>query len=127
MKIILKTLSIAIIIILCLSFISCNFDESQNHLSGGELLDDERISEMKNEVLGGENLTEKESIETVTEAFAESDTDDTGAIVYWTESGSVWHKSASCSHIKNSTNLLAGTVTQAKTAGKSSPCSRCFD
>ena len=127
MKIALKALTLAAILALCLSFISCDFDESKNHLSGGELLDDERLSEIKNEVFSGEESTEKESAETVTSTTSEPDTDDTGIIVYWTESGSVWHKSASCSHIKNSTNLLAGTVTQAKNAGKSNPCSRCFD
>ena len=37
------------LIILVASLASCDFDESKHHLSGGELLDDERISEIKNE------------------------------------------------------------------------------
>ena len=122
MKNFINTLSLALLVILSVSFCSCGFDESRNNLSGGVLLDDDKISEIKNEILSGK--AEVESIEETT-VSDESETD-TGEIVYWTESGSVWHKSGSCNHIKSNPNLFAGTVTEAKKAGKSHACSQCY-
>ena len=108
---------------------ACDFDESKHHLSGGELLDDEKISEIINEVFSG--ATGKESEEKDTEIVAsvetEGETYEQTDIVYWTDSGSVWHKSTDCTHIKNSTNLYAGTVAAAQSAGKSKACSRCYE
>ena len=108
---------------------SCDFDESRNHLSGGELLDDEKISEIINEIFSGatEHENEETKTETATSTRVEDDTSEQVDVVYWTESGSVWHKSTSCSHIKNSAKIFAGTVTEAQSAGKSKMCSRCFD
>ncbi len=122
MKNFIKTISFALLVILATSVCSCGFDESRHNLSGGILLDDEKISEIKNEVLSGE--TEADETEEAT-ALDGSETD-TGEIVYWTESGSVWHKSGSCNHIKSNPNLFAGTVTEAKKAGKSHACSQCY-
>jgi len=127
MKIIFKTLFLALIFAVCLFTVSCDFDESKNHLSGGELLDDERISEIKEEVFSGDKSADAQNDETVTGTTYETDSLDSGEIVYWTESGSVWHKSPTCTHIKNSANVLAGTVTQAKSEGKVNGCSRCCD
>ena len=133
MKIIVKTLSVIFAAMLALMLCACDFDESKHHLSGGELLDDEKMSVIKSEILSEEaekssdkeTSTKKDIEETDNLSFeAESDT---GDIVYWTESGAVWHRSASCSHIKSISNLFAGTVTDAKNAGKSNACSRCFD
>ena len=128
MKKIIRILCVALIAILTLTIFSCDFDESKNHLSGGALLDDEMISEIKNEVLSGKD--EEDSTESATDVDSSQEGEeesDSGDIVYWTESGSVWHSSASCSHIKNSTKLFAGTVSEAKNAGKSKACSRCCE
>ena len=48
-----------------------------------------------------------------------------GVTVYYTESGSVWHKSADCSALKKSQNVLTGTQTQAEEAGKERACKKC--
>lgn len=48
-----------------------------------------------------------------------------GATVYWTNSGSVWHVSRGCSALKNSTDIISGTQSDAVAAGKSRVCKKC--
>ena len=132
MKILRKTLSVIILIFLTCSFFACDFDESKNNLLGGELLNDEKMSLIQQEILEGEE-TETGAEDKSAENSSSSDESDTSfesdsdlnTIVYWTVTGSVWHKSPSCSHIKNNPNILAGTVRQAMEAEKTKACSRC--
>ena len=49
--------TIAMILFLTVSLASCAFDESENNYRGGELIDDEKMSEIKNELLGAGNDT----------------------------------------------------------------------
>ena len=115
------------LIILVASLASCDFDESKHHLSGGELLDDERISEIKNEIIGNETVTETDS-SSVSEFESDLETEEgESRMVYWTGSGKVWHESPACSHLKNATDIYAGTISQAKQNGKTDACSRCCD
>lgn len=123
-----KIISILLLVLISLAMFACDFDESQNHLSGGVLLDDERISEIKNEILSG--ATEEETEEKTTEEntnSANENNEEKDGVVYWTESGSVWHESATCSHLKNSSKIVSGSVADAQKAGKSKACSRCSD
>ena len=46
-------------------------------------------------------------------------------IVYYTESGSVWHTSPDCSSLSRSTNVMSGTVEQATADGMDRACKRC--
>lgn len=68
---------------------------------------------------------------TETQSNASTDTDSTGFDenvgdeVYWTESGGVWHLYRDCGHLKNSQNVLSGTVADAEEAGKDHVCSSC--
>ena len=45
--------------------------------------------------------------------------------VYWTPSGSKYHKDPACSYLSNSKQILSGTLAQAANHGADSPCSRC--
>ena len=49
------------------------------------------------------------------------------ALVYWTKSGSVWHKSLSCPSLANTSkdNLLCGTENDAISSGKERACKKC--
>lgn len=129
MKILIKTSSVIILILLTLSLFACDFDESKNNLSGGMLLNDEKMSQIKQEILSGEE-TESES-ENIVSSTESEDTSDSGnasnKIVYWSITGSVWHESISCSHINNNPDIMAGTVNQAIEAKKTKPCSRCCE
>lgn len=50
---------------------------------------------------------------------------DTKGTVYWTPSGTKYHKNPNCSYLKNAKELLSGTPLQAANHGADSPCSRC--
>lgn len=45
--------------------------------------------------------------------------------VYWTQSGTKYHRDPACSYIKNAKELHFGTVAEAANHGASNPCSRC--
>ncbi len=126
------------IVFLIVSFSSCKMDESRYHLFGGELLDEERMSEIKNELLGG---AESDTVSaTVTEEFpnaeserentdsnseAEEKTEDLTQTVYWAKSGEVWHRSNECGYLKKSSEISSGTVEEAIEAGKERLCLIC--
>ena len=46
-------------------------------------------------------------------------------IVYWTESGSVYHIDSQCGSLKNSTKLIQGTVEEALLSKKERACKTC--
>ena len=45
--------------------------------------------------------------------------------VYWTESGSVYHKYRDCRHLKDAESIKSGAVLTAQMAGKERVCSEC--
>lgn len=151
-RFLLITVSVALIFLQSLVLMSCDFDESKNNYRGGEILDDEKMSEIKNEILGTQPETEKENKnEDSSSSLTDSDTpsgensegtqgdtegternetesadfeSDTAIIVYWTEGGSVWHVSRDCYHIKNK-EVSSGTVTEAEMSGHDKGCKTC--
>ena len=128
MKITNKIISIVLLVFLVATMFACGFDESKHNLSGGELVDDERISAIQNEILSEDtNIDDAEDTDKEIDSSILEEYPDSGKIVYWTESGDVWHKSTSCTHIKDNSELLAGTVTEAVETGKTRPCARCFE
>lgn len=46
-------------------------------------------------------------------------------VYYWTESGTKYHKWSDCGHLKNSANIISGTLDEAHEAGKEDLCSSC--
>ena len=46
-------------------------------------------------------------------------------IVYWTESGTVYHTTDQCGTLKNSTAIMHGSVEEAMLAKKERPCKTC--
>lgn len=142
-----------IIVAVCVltSFFGCSFDESKNHLSGGQLLDDEKMSEIKNEILSdlsseiettgtGDTNADDTSVEegsaSVDGETSNADNsngssndngnkDESSNTVYWTKSGSVWHTTSECRYLSKSTNILSGSIEEAKEAGKAKACSGC--
>ena len=60
-----------------------------------------------------------------TEMTEESKQNWDGVTVYYTESGTVWHKSADCSALKKSKNVIVGTQDEANAAGKERACKKC--
>ena len=48
-------------------------------------------------------------------------------VFYWTENGSVFHGTAECSSLSNSSVVICGNLTHALEYGVVRSCSRCFD
>ena len=79
------------------------------------------------EVVSGEllSLEEQQSLyEQRFEQVSEPDLDST-AKVYWSSTGSKYHKNPKCSYLKNAKDVQSGTLAQAANHGAGSPCTRC--
>ena len=136
--------TVVLILTQMIALTSCNFDESKNNYRGGEILDEEKISEIKNELRGTEhetpngNLTDSEfgsgenpeGTQRDTEGTERNETEstdfesDTAIIVYWTDGGSSWHISRDCYHIKNK-DVRSGTIAEAEMSGHDKACKTC--
>ena len=94
---------------------------------GGEILNDAKMSEIKAEILKGEDDKSNTS-QVVDESDASNgsgpDSEET-SIVFWTSGGSVWHLFEDCGHLKRGKEILSGTVQDAMDAGKEKVCSTC--
>lgn len=55
------------------------------------------------------------------EAVTESDK----SLVYWAESGEVWHKKSDCSSLSRTKNIISGTPKEAIDNGMVRACQRC--
>lgn len=110
---------------------------------GGEILDDEKLSEIRSKVYGSDateteettdiiaqdskpiqNETDINSYQSSSFETESSDSSDEQNIVYWTESGEVWHLKNDCRYLKNK-KIMSGTLDDAKEAGKDRLCSAC--
>lgn len=144
-----KTLLMTCLVAICFLQCSCSlFLYDNTRFSGGEILNDNLIDEIKSELFASDTKSEQQSVEDSSdlkkedktentegvfiESDASSDNDQTsetestnGEVVYWTKSGSVWHSYSDCGHIKNSNNVISGTVEEARSAGKSNLCKSC--
>ena len=67
--------------------------------------------------------------ESVTEKYQKEYTDDGELIVFWLESGKVWHESRSCSSLSRSNpdKLIQGSAAEAVAAGKERVCKNCSE
>ena len=73
-------------------------------------------------------LTESSTMASVSTQTAQSAPESEAAVpdvVYWTESGTVYHITDQCGTLKNSTSILHGSVEEAMLAKKERPCKSC--
>ncbi len=112
-------------LILLLLLCGCsNLSPADNTVHGGELLDSEKMSEIRSSVFGSD-VTEQGTEEESSETGTKKDPQDNTSTAYWSESGSVWHLKKDCRYLKNAKEILTGTVTEAKESGKTKACSSC--
>ena len=104
---------IPVLILLLLLLPSCT--PSDGFTAGRPLTKDELAS------LSAELFTQGDEPKETAPAY----TDREPNTVYWTESGSVYHKYRDCYHLKDSGSIKSGTVLTARVAGKERVCAEC--
>ena len=110
-----RKLSILLLLVVVLS--SCSNGEPCVKYDG-KMLSAEDIA-----ALGDLFATETEA-ETETETETEEPAD---GIVYWTDSGVVWHERLSCRHLSDKNPIRTGSIDEALAAKKERGCSFCCD
>ena len=154
MKNAIKCFLCAVLALVLATMTACSLFWSSNPTySGGQMLDDELMSQMKSDVLGEKtetsNLIQNEETSagetelgspdteessscisgeldsTATETDGTTQREEQNALVYWTKGGGVYHIYRDCGYLKSSSEILSGTVEEALGAGKSGVCSRC--
>lgn len=140
MRNLIKTFSLILTIVFLITLCSCSiFMYDNSRFEGGETLDNELLSKIENDVHNESQSSESQEGESQTsesqiaagihsDSPIESNTEgnnDSGSTVYWTSGGTVWHTRRDCSYIKNSQNVLFGTVDEAMSSGKKKLCSSC--
>ena len=125
-----KTFSFILSTIFIITLCSCSiFTYDNSRFEGGDTLDEDLLSKIENDLRNESQASESQTTEAIdSDLPVESDSEDNndnGATVYWTSGGSVWHTRYDCSYIKNSQNILSGTVEEAIANGKKQLCSSC--
>ena len=128
MKNFVKVISLILVVFSISSLCSCSvFTYDKARFEGGEALDEELLSKIENDLHNGDHTSEESPIDPPHNSTEESgqETHEDSSIVYWTSSGTVWHTKRDCSHIRNSQNVISGTVEEAISSGKKQLCSSC--
>ena len=128
MKNFVKVISLILVVFSISSLCSCSvFTYDKARFEGGETLDEELLSKIENDLHNGDHTSEETTIDPPHNSAEESgqETQEDSSIVYWTSSGTVWHTKRDCSHIRNSQNVISGTVEEAISSGKKQLCSSC--
>ena len=139
------------LIILFALVICCGCSEylaDSESISGGEILTPEYMAEISQQLVEDKNASStalnstdtSDDVGDTTDDLVEQSSstsmpevditviEDSGSeeeIVYWTESGSVWHKKKDCSSLTRSKNIISGSESDAISNGKERACKRC--
>jgi hypothetical protein len=99
-----------------LALAACGKEED---FSAGKRMNAEETRALRDKMLAEQKKPEPEQTPAEEEAAELPD------VCYYTEKGGKWHASADCRYLKNSTDVLEGSVESAALAGKNQPCSAC--
>ena len=90
------------------------------------MLDEEKLSELKEELLSENDTDEREEVASKNEEKGD-EKDKEYQTVFWTEKVEVWHSVRDFYQLKNDPNIFSGTIDEAKDAGKQVACSNCCE
>ena len=100
---------------------SCVADEPRVEYNG-ELLSQEDIFAL------ADQFTATETVEEETESEESEETrEPADGVVYWTESGSVFHERLSCGHLSKKNEIISGSIEEAIAEGKARGCAFCTE
>lgn len=71
------------------------------------------------------NETEEQTTVTTTTSIAKTEFTTLNGVVFWTESGSVYHLSDQCGALRNAKNIFQGSIAEALAAKKEWVCKSC--
>ena len=123
-----KAMKAIIMVVILSAVVSC---QPQQKPSAGipvtpEML--ESVSQSLAQSASATESTEEDDVNVTVEWIDESletEHDSLTDVVYWTESGSVYHVTDQCSSLKHSEKILHGSVEEALAAKKERPCKTC--
>ena len=136
---------ISLLCLLSLLLCSCSISFSdEGTFYGGQILDDALLAEIRQDVLGKEDVTsstkdsvaigatdskaetpsEQKSTEGKDEPIENTPSTDGETVLYWVENGEVWHTSKDCRYLKNK-EIISGSQDDAVADGKKRICSAC--
>ena len=123
-----KAMKAIIMVVILSAVVSC---QPQQKPSAGipvtpEML--ESVSQSLAQSASATESTEEDDVNVTVEWIDESletEHDSLTDVVYWTESGSVYHATDQCSSLKHSEKILHGSVEEALAAKKERPCKTC--
>lgn len=98
-------------------------EAGQDNVTGAVAVDTETATEADASADG--SATTEDPTEPQAVGSKDDQTEPQEELYYWTAGGEVWHKSADCRYLKKSKEILSGTVSDAKDAGKERACSGC--
>ena len=122
-----KTMKAIIMVVMLSAMVSC---QPKQKPSAGIPVTPEMLESVSLSLAQAASATEitEEDVVNVTVEWSESlktEHDSLTDVVYWTESGSVYHVTDQCSSLKHSEKILHGSVEEALTAKKERPCKTC--
>ncbi len=128
-----STPKILIAILLLLTFLcGATACATKEPFDAGTPLTPDEVKNLREELLqsgGKPDQSDHEPEKDAGDSEPETDRGDSGApeaaTVYWLLSGSAYHISNSCYHIKEKPNVQSGTVEAAGEAGKARACAAC--
>lgn len=122
---------IAVICLLAALLSSCALFDTGDRFVGGEPLDDDMMIDIWMEIFSSEPEYPDEFLETdkpqSEEEESDHETEPFDGTVYWVKGGKVWHTHDDCGSLKDSSDVLSGSIEDALEAGKERICSRCED
>lgn len=107
---------VAALLLLALSLTAC---ANVTRFDAGELLTADEVAELR------ARLEAQKSDDGGDDDSPSQEETPQNGIVFWLSSGSVYHLSKTCHHIREKEGVLEGTVNEALAAGKLRACSSC--
>jgi len=123
-------LSAKILCLMCLLGMICLISCGQNtEVTGGVRVTPEMLESVSRSLVEATATEPSEDTQPTTAVSEMTEStvsvDGTPDVVYWTESGSVYHVTAQCSSLRHSAQILHGSVEEAMAAKKERPCKSC--
>ena len=120
-----KSLCVSLFCVMLLCLVACH--QETDSIGGVPVTPEmlESVSRSLAEAKESELSPQTETAVNKTTSDSHTPEETSSDVVYWTESGSVYHITDECSSLRNSTTIHQGSVADALAAKKERPCKSC--